>query len=1336
MKKNIFLFLLYIIFLHSLFSNDIYKQVKVFIPDRSSFQKILQTGVDLEGMDGKIGDWIKFIVNENELKTLKNLNFEIVILIDDVSKFLEERLYKGPYNALGFGYGSMGGYYTYTEVIQQLDSMKLLYPNLITSKQLIGTSIEGRAIYAVKISDNPDLNESNEPSVLFTALTHAREPQGMMTNLYYMWWLLENYGTDLEATNLVNNRQIWFIPVVNPDGYVYNQTTNPNGGGMWRKNRRNNGGSFGVDLNRNFGPYEYWDAPNGGSSTTPSSETYRGTAPFSEPETQVIRDFLIGKNFRATLNYHTYSNLLIYPYGALVRETPDSLKYREFASDMTRPNGYLYGTDLQTVNYATRGNSDDFMYDGDILNNGKIFAMTPEVGTSSDYFWPPTARILPLAQENLFANKYITYAAGSFPKIISHKIVDSTGDGYIERGESFTLNITIRNKGLDTIKNLYVDINSLNSDLNFISNQTSVSVIPPSNNHVIYFDGHLKKRATTGVYARILVNMTDLSGMSFQDTVNLVLGKMTVVFSDSANSGTGNWNTGLGWGLSTNAQSEPYSFTDSPTGLYTNNTDNSLTLLNNLKIPSSTIVRLKFSAIWELEPGYDFLLVEASSNGGTTWQSVNGNYTRRGGGKGTQALTSFGYDRWQRSWVEDEFDLSNFASSQFKFRFRLRSDGADIFDGFYVDNIKLEYIGTDSAKYTDMAIDPVFVDFGSVLLEELRDTVIVIKNLNTSNDSLRCSVALKYNMDYSLNGPAIFTLPVGSEINLSLSFIPKSIGLLVDTLIVTHNSDMMPNPLLVPLSGSGYVFNSFKFVSKLYFQTKQNSDTLIFGALEGATANIDTALGEIELDEKPPYGVFDVRWTISETNGSKKDFRDTISNENQRNVYKLSYQLENVNDTLLIYWNKNTFASGSFVLKDSATNGFVVSVNMKKQDSVLLISQIEGPLYIIHEINPVVYLRVKKGWNLVSIPNLVENRYINYIFPGISSNAFAYHQTNGYQASDTMEIGKGYWVKFNQDREYLFVGGYIYEDTINLHKGWNLIGSISRPIARQNLITTPPGILSTNIYFYESGYHIKDSLKPGCGYWVKSADDGIIIMNANSQQKHLGKNNIDEFNYLQFIDNHGNIQKLYFTTAEITNLDYYELPPPPPSEIFDVRFLTNRILDIFSDESKKSRIKIQTNYFPVTINWKVKDNEESIWLLRVADDNGNIVNYEMGNLNFVKIENEGYTIELSKNKITDDIKKLPLEYTLEQNYPNPFNSRTQIKYQVPVVSFVTLKIYDVMGREISTLVNEKKAPGYYTVGWDVPTNIPSGVYFYRISINSLEEGIYQFQSVKKMLLMK
>ncbi len=1311
-------------------SSELYKQVKIFIPDQTSFQRLLETGIDLEGAEGKIGDWFQVVVNEEDLKLLNQTGLTYYIIIDDYSKFLENRLYKGPYNALGFGYGSMGGYYTYSEIIQQLDSMKLLYPDLITAKQIIGISIQGRNIYAVKISDNPDINETEEPSVLYTALTHAREPQGMMTIIYYMWWLLENYSSNSEANYLVNNRQIWFIPVINPDGYYYNQTTNPNGGGLWRKNRRNNGdGSYGVDLNRNFGPYAYWNAPNGGSSTTPSSDTYRGVAPFSEPETNTIQNFLAGKNIRACLNYHTYSNLLIYPYGALVRETPDSLIYREYAKDMTKYNRYVYGTDQQTVGYATRGNSDDYMYDGDIPNNGKIFAMTPEVGSSSDGFWPPTPRILPLALENLYPNKYLSKAVGAFPQMLTHNVNDSSGDNFIDRDEKFILNIVYRNKGLDSAKNLSLQLSTLSEDLIIPAEPIYIDNIPPLSNQIVNFDCRVKKRATTGVSTKIFLTTIDNSGYISYDTLNILIGKLNLAFSDSANDGTINWDTGISWGLSNDAQSPPFSFTDSPSGNYANNTDNSLTLLNNRKLASSSMIKLLFSAKWNIEAKYDFAMVEVSSNGGTSWTSVNGKYTKPGSGVGVQTIGTYGYDGIQSSWIEEEMDLSPFASSQFKIRFRLRSDGSVNADGFYVDNIRLLYCKVDSAKFAEMAYTPPLIDFGNVHVYNTKDSSILIQNLLTSNDSLRCNIQLKYGIDFILGSQSNFSIPVGSEENLQVTFYPQSVGLITDTLIINHSSDVYDNPVLVPLLGNSIISNSF--FADLIIKYNLNLDTLYFGAEDGASDTLDPDFGEIELDELPPQGVYDARWSINGTNGSKIDIRDTISETKIKNIYRLRYQLSQQNDTIIIKWNKNKFGSGSFILKDSITNGDLVLMDMKKNDSLIIVGEDASPLLIFHEINPLLVVKVNKGWNIISVPTELDFYHKNFVFPGSVSLAFGYNNSEGYYSVDTLSIGKGYWLKFKSDRECLFTTSQILIDTISLTQGWNLIGAIGKNIKVENIETVPENIISSPIYGYFDGYKMADTLKPGYGFWLKSDQNGKLILNALNSNNNLSKIRINnEFiNSLLITDNLGNQGQLYFTLNNLENIAYYTLPPLPPIEIFDVRFKSQRFIELIDGINNiSSEIHVQTNNYPIKISIENELRKDVNLILRIKASDGKTKDYPLICFSSITISNPDDRIFLINSKIEDNKDNLPGEYYLAQNYPNPFNSKTLIQYSIPENTYVSLKLYDILGQEMKSLIGQYQTKGYYTYEFNAE-GLPTGVYFYK-----LQAG--RFVSIKKLVLIR
>jgi hypothetical protein len=334
----------------------------------------------------------------------------------------------------------MGGYPTNSEVLAILDGWAAQYPNLITPRFSIGTTIEGRDIWAVKISDNPNVNE-NEPECHYDSLVHAREAGGMTTLIYFMQALLENYGVDPELTYLVDNREIFFVPVHNPDGYQYNEQTNPNGGGMWRKNRRDNGdGTYGVDLNRNYG--FKWGYDNNGSSPYPYSDTYRGTGPFSEPETQAVRDFLTASEVTTAWNTHTYGNMYLCPFGYdnVLPYGNDWPIYQEWLADISADNGYAAGPVPQVIGYYANGGAVDWHY-----GDQGIFGISPEIG---DDFWPPQSDIIPMAEENFPAIKYWTWVAGSYVLLQDYDFSDANGDGLYYPGEPISVTLTLRNKGL------------------------------------------------------------------------------------------------------------------------------------------------------------------------------------------------------------------------------------------------------------------------------------------------------------------------------------------------------------------------------------------------------------------------------------------------------------------------------------------------------------------------------------------------------------------------------------------------------------------------------------------------------------------------------------------------------------------------------------------------------------------------------------------------------------------------------------------------------------------------------------------------------------------------
>ncbi len=289
---------------------------------------------------------------------------------------------------------NLGLYHTYAEMETVLTDLATTYPTL-ASLGSIGTSIEGRTIYVLKISDNVATDES-EPEVLIMGNLHAREIMTVDLTLRFAVYLLDHYISDPTVANLVDNREIFILPMLNPDGHVYveNNHIGIHWSEWWRKNRRDNGdGSFGVDLNRNFG-YE-WGYDDIGSSPTPSWITYRGTGPFSEPETQVIRDFCATREFVVGFSYHSYGELLLFPWGYDYFYTPDHDLFLALGDSLASTNGYFVGNAAMGAIYTVNGDSDDWAY-GEDVTKPSFLLYTPEVNSyEQGGFGPPDTMIQP-----------------------------------------------------------------------------------------------------------------------------------------------------------------------------------------------------------------------------------------------------------------------------------------------------------------------------------------------------------------------------------------------------------------------------------------------------------------------------------------------------------------------------------------------------------------------------------------------------------------------------------------------------------------------------------------------------------------------------------------------------------------------------------------------------------------------------------------------------------------------------------------------------------------------------------------------------------------------------
>lgn len=335
-------------------------------------------------------------------------------------------------------------FHTYDEMIQEMQDAVAAHPNIA---ELIdfGDSYEktigqgGYDMWVIKISDNVE-QEEDEPGVLLMANIHAREIITPEVILNCMHFLIDNYGTDPYVTHLVNNRQIWLMPSINPDGHEYvfsgtnlNDSADPI---WWRKNKRDNNengffdGSDGVDLNRNWG--HMWGYNDLGSSPYIWAETYRGPEPFSEPETQAVRDFILSHNIITNLSFHSYGQMWLYPWGYKPLPTPDHAKFVAMGDSCTFYNGYTPGSYYTGLIYETNGDTDDWMYGEQELKN-KIFSFSPEVGSAFEGhslarghgFHPDISFIKKQIDENLGPQLYMIYVAGEEPIIDTQPLPDN-----------------------------------------------------------------------------------------------------------------------------------------------------------------------------------------------------------------------------------------------------------------------------------------------------------------------------------------------------------------------------------------------------------------------------------------------------------------------------------------------------------------------------------------------------------------------------------------------------------------------------------------------------------------------------------------------------------------------------------------------------------------------------------------------------------------------------------------------------------------------------------------------------------------------------------------------
>ena len=651
---------------------------------RAKAQDFVAMGMDDIVLIGnsKDGPFIDMVVNDKELALLKDRGYTYIIR--ESSEDLK-------------GLVDFGPYYTYAEAYSALNSIHNAYPELVSEPFSIGTSWEGRDIWAIRVGADSSLHK---PVFWLNNAIHAREPGGVSVGIGFVDFLTKMYGRSPEITYLLDNRTFYYIPVANPDGYTYNEVSD----GWWRKNKRdnNNDGQFsedddGVDLNRNFG--YMWGADNEGSSPDPTSDIYRGPEPFSEPETQAYRELFNAVQPTVAIDMHTYSNMILWPWGYTDTPTPEDTIYRFFAWRMFRRNAYVSYQAYYL--YPTNGTTDDWIH-GATDEHPLALGWTFEVGEA---FWQPDTNIIvEQIGENIFPLLDLLKASGPYIEIDNFD--------YTFSGDTVYISISGKNIGFGFNLNSLTATISVPDTFGIVIDGTEdlgdVASVPDgyfsvSNAFSIVVRDYLP-------YKNFPVEITFSTPDGFSQNLSLFIAeKLDTLFYDDFDTDLSQW-TVVGdnvWGIYNG------NLTESPSGDYADNLDTYIKLADPIDVSDYNVVKLIVVHKWDIEgTSYNDLGNLCDGywvNSVCDWSSIDVNASY------LDNLWPVLQRYWatQNSYITQEFDLTMFKDTALNIRFRFYSDYSVSRDGWNIDKVLI--VGA-KPYFTVGTYEPVESQFGHVAI--------------------------------------------------------------------------------------------------------------------------------------------------------------------------------------------------------------------------------------------------------------------------------------------------------------------------------------------------------------------------------------------------------------------------------------------------------------------------------------------------------------------------------------------------------------------------------------------------------------------------------------------
>lgn len=481
--------------------------------------------------------------------------------------------------------------------------------------------------------------------------------------------------------------------------------------------------------------------------------------------------------------------------------------------------------------------------------------------------------------------------------------------------------------------------------------------------------------------------------------------------------------------------------------------------------------------------------------------------------------------------------------------------------------------------------------------------------------------------------------------------------------------------------------------------------------LEFGTAPENADQLNVEAPPPPPSGsfqAFDARFAqdAPTNNGFFTKYYPTNTSSI---AWTVDFQPSSDGAPVSLSWDPSMLpADGRFTLRSPAGATSPVNVDMRTESAYTVVNISRRTLLVEFSLTTISEVASSRGWNLGALSLDVEDAAFNSVFADPEPNdvPFTYDGSGpGYENAPTLSPGEGFWVLFDNDNTQSIEGFDISAVTIDLSAGWNLIGGGTCDLPLAN-VEDPENILEEGtLYGFDRAYQTATTIEQNTGYWISASESGLITLTCDAEESNalLAAATVDAESKLVVRDAAGARQTLFLDGAS-GPASAFKLPPIPPQGSFDVRFRGDeRRMNGTTDE-----LRLQAHAFPVQID--LIGSDEDTYEVEMLQDSRPAGSYTLTREEGITLTNSA----VNAVRITRiDGASVPGGFVLKGTFPNPFTESATLKMDLPEDAVVTVRVFDILGRQVSETSQSMVAGSDQMLKLDGST-FASGTYFYRV----------------------